>query len=71
MSDKMLSALVMPQPGGEGPDWVKSMREHFAQTGAYRPADLRRLLGDPRAYTEVKFTTDLDMACQYLGLPPP
>lgn len=27
--------------------WIVEMREHYRRTGAYRPEDLRRLLGDP------------------------
>lgn len=26
--------------------WVEEMREHFIRTGAYRPRDIRRLVGD-------------------------
>ena len=29
------------------PAWVREMQEHYRKTGTYRPADLRRLLGDP------------------------
>lgn len=29
------------------PPWLEDMIAHFQRTGAYRPADLRRLLGDP------------------------
>lgn len=28
--------------------WVRSMQDHFQQTGYYRADDLNRLLGDPR-----------------------
>ena len=28
-------------------DWVREMREYFAETGAFRPEDLARVLGDP------------------------
>ena len=34
-------------------DWVQSMIDHFQRTGAYRPEDLRRLLGDPNRTVEV------------------
>lgn len=34
-------------------DWVRSMIDHFERTGAYRPEDLRRLLGDPNRAVEV------------------
>jgi len=33
--------------------WVVGMRLHFAETGAYRAEDLRRLLGDPEKGVEV------------------
>jgi hypothetical protein len=28
--------------------WIAGMKQHFVQTGHYRPEDLTRLLGDPR-----------------------
>ncbi|KPL05518.1 hypothetical protein AMJ85_11760 [candidate division BRC1 bacterium SM23_51] len=28
--------------------WIRDMRTHYAKTGAYRPQDLLRLLGDPK-----------------------
>ena len=31
----------------EPADWVRGMIAYHQQTGAYRPEDLRRLLGDP------------------------
>lgn len=34
-------------------DWVRSMIDHFEQTGTYRPEDLRRLLGDRNRSVEV------------------
>ena len=34
-------------------DWVRAMIEHFQRTGAYRPEDLRRLLGNPNRAVEV------------------
>jgi len=34
-------------------DWVRDMIEHYRRTGTYRPADLRRLLGDPNRGVEV------------------
>jgi hypothetical protein len=35
------------------PEWVWKMKEHYARTGAYRPEDLRRLLGDPTKGVEM------------------
>ena len=32
--------------------WVQAMIEHYRRTGAYRPGDLRRLLGDPNRSVE-------------------
>ncbi len=34
-------------------EWVRAMIVHFQRTGAYRPEDLRRLLGDPNRSVEV------------------
>jgi len=31
------------------PAWVREMKEHYSRTGYYRPRDLQRVLGDPRA----------------------
>gem|GEM_PF-1565932 len=33
--------------------WVREMLEHYRRTGAYRPQDLRRLLGDPNRAVEI------------------
>ncbi len=33
--------------------WVRDMIDHYRRTGAYRPEDLRRLLGDPNQAVEV------------------
>lgn len=39
--------------------WVREMIDHYNRTGAYRPEDLRRLLGDPNRAVEVGPNTDL------------
>lgn len=36
------------------PEWVRQMIEHYHRTGAYRPEDLERLLGDPNKPVEVR-----------------
>lgn len=33
----------------QAPDWLLRMRADYQRTGGYRPQDLQRLLGDPRA----------------------
>ena len=33
--------------------WVRQMLDHYRRTGAFRPQDLRRLLGDPNRAVEV------------------
>ncbi|MBU0719550.1 MAG: hypothetical protein KJ749_15005 [Planctomycetes bacterium] len=33
--------------------WVREMMDHYHRTGAFRPEDLRRLLGDPNRAVEV------------------
>jgi hypothetical protein len=33
--------------------WVRDMIDHYRRTGAFRPQDLRRLLGDPNRAVEV------------------
>ena len=40
-------------------EWVLEMIEHRRRTGAYRPEDLRRLLGDPNKSVEVGPKTSL------------
>lgn len=35
------------------PEWVRRMSAYYRETGAYRPEDLRRLLGDPLKGVEV------------------
>jgi|WetSurMetagenome_2_1015567.scaffolds.fasta_scaffold13678_3 hypothetical protein len=35
-------------------DWVRRMKEHYAETGCYRPEDLRRLLGDPTRSVDMR-----------------
>jgi len=37
----------------EEAEWVREMRAHYARTGAFRPQDLRRLLGDPAKGVEM------------------
>ena len=41
--DQLLSELLFETPG---PEWLEDMIAHYQQTGAYRPEDLYRLLGD-------------------------
>jgi len=48
----------------EAPDWVASMREFYAKTGAYRPEDLRRVLGHPNQSVQAGATSGL---AQYLS----
>jgi hypothetical protein len=45
-------------------EWVTQMRRHYAQTGAYKPQDLRRLLGDPNQRAEM--TADRSMPKYFL-----
>jgi len=35
------------------PQWVRDMKAHYAETGTYRPEDLRRVLGDPTRGVEM------------------
>jgi hypothetical protein len=42
----------LPQPQ-EAASWIRSMIDHYQQTGTYRQEDLRRLLGDPTQVVEV------------------
>jgi hypothetical protein len=37
-----------------GSSWARDMSVHYAETGAYRPQDISRLLGDPRDCVEIK-----------------
>jgi hypothetical protein len=41
------------------PDWVREIREHYLRTGAYRPEDLFRLLGEPNYGLETGGHLDL------------
>jgi hypothetical protein len=40
------------------PSWVSSMREHHNHTGAYRRADVIRLLGAPWDRVEIALSAD-------------
>lgn len=58
MSEKQKNASASSQnifAGQKAPvaPWVESMVKDYATTGGYRPADLRRLLGDPKKSVEV------------------
>ncbi len=35
------------------PKWVREMIDAYRRTGQFRPADLRRLLGDPTKHIEI------------------
>jgi hypothetical protein len=35
------------------PPWVREMKANYAETGTYRPEDLRRVLGDPTRGVEM------------------
>jgi hypothetical protein len=48
--EEMLRRLEQSEP----PQWVREMREHFHQTGYYRPEDLYRVLGDPTDRVELR-----------------
>lgn len=34
--------------------WAQEMARHFGETGAYKPCDVTRVLGDPRDCVEIK-----------------
>ncbi len=42
----------------DSPVWVADMHRYYAEHGYYRAADLDRLLGPPRGYTEGRAITD-------------
>lgn len=42
---KSLEKLIRQAPP---PEWVRQMVDFYRRHGAYRPQDLRRLLGDPK-----------------------
>lgn len=44
--------------GGQAsaPEWVVKMQAHFQQTGAFRPSDIGRVLGNPLGTVEVRAT---------------
>jgi hypothetical protein len=42
------------------PNWLVEMIEHYQRTGAFRPEDLRRLLGDPSKGVIVSAETTID-----------
>ena len=44
MSDDTLKKKFANLPEAE---WIREMKEYHERTGTYRPADLRRLFGDP------------------------
>lgn len=41
------------------PEWVRQMIDYHRLTGAYRPEDLERLLGDPNKRVEVLSETSV------------
>jgi hypothetical protein len=45
------------------PEWVTEMHEHYQKTGAFRAADLERVLGDPRDAVEINATNEFQFAC--------
>ena len=45
------------------PNWVESMREHRATTGAYRSEDVNRLLGAPWQRVEIEIK-DAQLGCR-------
>jgi hypothetical protein len=40
----MNSSEIKPNSGSK---WAMDMQTHFARTGAYRPEDVKKVLGDP------------------------
>jgi hypothetical protein len=42
--------------------WVTHMHEYYQANGHYRPADLNRLLGDPRERAEISSSSALPLA---------
>lgn len=49
-------------------DWVSRMIRDYRRDGRYRPADLRRLLGDPNRAVEIP--TGADTTHAFLALRP-
>ncbi len=50
------------------PKWLLEMIEYHRRTGAYRPEDLERLLGDPNKRVEVR--SDMSVAALLADLQP-
>jgi len=49
--DRVCASLrVVPSPA---PEWLRRMQEDYQRTGAYRPSDVRRILGDPSSRVEI------------------
>jgi len=53
--------------GGDEPEWVQNMREHYLRTGFYRTEDVRRILGDPRHPFEGRALDNLVLASRIKG----
>ena len=49
MTNRKIWGFQDSQPAHvQDPAWITDMQSHFAKTGSYRGADVRRVLGDPR-----------------------
>lgn len=46
------------------PGWAASARQHFNETGGYRPEDVRKLLGDPSQRVEILAVDDTELCCR-------
>ena len=62
MSSKLRPTANMSTPDNS-PSWSQDARTHFEQTGTYRTQDLQRVLGDPRAHTQVPIKADSASNC--------
>jgi hypothetical protein len=47
--------------------WLHAMREHYAETGHYRPQDVRRVLGNPWDRVEVATKEDAHLMSRVVG----
>lgn len=62
MSDKKIGGTPVTQMGTEGSEWVREMQAHYTTTGAFRVADVQRVLGDQRTVVGISTNQTLSSA---------
>jgi len=69
MTDSMRESF--PEDRSPSAQWVVDMHVYFRENGFFRPADLRRLLGDPTDHVQVQASTDLTQLARFPSMRQP